>query len=165
MQMTRLSVLLVLTFAWTACHRKGPSRTYSVNPGADSSITFDVPSDSASGAFRLPDTVLLRMDSTGKVSWSDSTRIRVIDLQEQLQDSLLAIYLHTRKLPPVLMVRYLGTVTMGIRGNVDDQIRQAQIVVRNVVAAKTLDRPFGKLDSTGQAAFEKKYPALFSRFY
>jgi hypothetical protein len=65
----------------------------------------------------------------------------------------------------VLRVHYLGTVTMGIRGNADDQIRQAQIVVRNVVAAKTLDRPYGRLDAREQAAFKKRYPALFSRFY
>jgi hypothetical protein len=164
--MHKLCGLLLCTLMLAACHRNRPGRTYSVNPGTDSSITFDVSSDSASkSTFPFPDTVALRMDSTGKITWADGKTIQMTDLQQQLQDSLLSVFLHTGKLPSRLTVTYLGTVTMGIRGIADDQIRQAQIVVRNVVAAKTLDRPYGRLDTKDQEAFKKRYPALFGRYY
>lgn len=164
--MHKLSALLLSTLMLAACHRHGPVRTYSVNPGTDSSITFDVSSDSASKTtFVFPDTLVLRMDSTSRITWADGKVIRMTALQQELQDSLMAIFLHTQKLPSRLTVQYLGTVTMGIRGIADDQIRQAQIVLRNVVTAKTLGQSYGRLDAKERAAFKKKYPALFGRYY
>jgi hypothetical protein len=158
--------LLLFPLLLAACGQPGTERSYSTNPGTDSSITFDVSSDSASKAvFTFPDTIALRMDSTGKITWMDKKAIKMTDLQQLVQDSLISVFLHTGKLPSHLDMQYLGTVTMGIRGAADDEIRQAQVVLRNVIAAKTLNRSYGRLDGKEQKKFEKQYPAIFQQYY
>jgi hypothetical protein len=82
-----------------------------------------------------------------------------------VQDSLLSIYLLSGRLPSRLDIRYQGTVTMGIRGAADDQVRQAQEVVRNVIATRQLNVPYGRLDTTGQQRFRDSFPVLFQSYY
>ncbi|MGH2643661.1 MAG: hypothetical protein ACRDE2_06925 [Chitinophagaceae bacterium] len=158
-------VLAVGIFPWIACNNHTGGKTFNTNVGKDSSITFDLSPDSATRiASVIPDTIILKMDSTGKISWSDRL-IKLTDLQQQVQDSLLEIYIKSGRLPSRLDIRYYGTVMMGIRGDADDMIRQAQIVLRNVISVKTLNKPYISLDSAMQNQFQKQYPVLFQNYY
>lgn len=160
-----MGMLIAMSFLWSACNSHSGKTTFNTNAGRDSSITFDISPDSAARiSTGIPDTIVLKMDSTGKIGWSDR-RIKLTDLQQQVQDSLLNMYIRSGKLPASLDVQYLGTVTMGIRGNADDMIRQAQIVLRNVISVKTLNRPYGSLDSAAQKKFQEQYPVLFQGYY
>lgn len=161
----KIGMLIAGAFFWSACNNHSGKTTFNTNAGKDSSITFDISQDSAARITdSIPDTVVLRMDSTGKIGWSDR-HIKLTELQQQVQDSLLNIYIKSGKLPASLDVQYLGTVTMGIRGDADDMIRQAQIVLRNVISVKTLNRPYGSLDSAVQKKFQDQYPVLFQNYY
>lgn len=155
-------LLLILT----ACGRQQEQQyTYNTDPGKDSSIFIESTPDSAQMAgYTFSDTLNLIMDSTGKIGWIEHP-IDMTDLQQEVQDSLISIYLHTGKLPSRLDVQYEGTVTMGIRGAADDMIRQVQIVVMNVASAAEYHRPYGKLQKKEQMAFRKKYPVLFEKYY
>lgn len=155
----------MMAFATAACNGNKSGVTFNTNAGKDSSVTFDISPDSAARiSVKISDTIVLKMDSTGKIGWSDRL-IKLTDLQQQVQDSLLNIYIKSGKLPASLDVQYLGTVTMGIRGNADDMIRQAQIVLRNVISVKTLNKAFGSLDSAAQKKFQEQYPVLFQNYY
>lgn len=155
----------MMAFAIAACNGNNTGTTFNTNVGKDSSITFDISPDSAARiAEKIPDTVVLRMDSTGKIGWSDRT-IKLTELQQQVQDSLLNIYIKSGKLPASLDIQYSGTVMMGVRGDADDMIRQAQIVLRNVISVKTLNKPYGSLDSSAQNTFQQQYPVLFQNYY
>lgn len=153
-----------LLLLFTACGRQQKQEyTYSTDPGRDSSISIEAIADSAQmKGYTFSDTVILQMDSTGKIGWTSGT-IKMNSLQEEVQDSLLSIYLHTGKLPAAFQVRHLGTVTMGIRGIADDMIRQARIVVMNVVSVAEYHQPYGKLKKKDKKAFIKKYPVLFEK--
>ncbi len=147
------------------CSGNKTGTVFNTNAGKDSSITFDISPDSAAkmtGSF--PDTIVLKMDSTGKIGW-DTGVIKLTDLQQQLQDSLINVYLKTGKLPVTLDIQYFGTVTMGVRGDADDFIRQAQIVLKNVISAKIFNKPFNSLDPAAQKKFQKQYPVLFQTYY
>jgi hypothetical protein len=163
----KLIVLSVTALGFVSCGQQSTHRiSYTTNPGTDSSISIEISPDSATKlASSLPDTLTLRMDSTGKIRWLDNNRIRINDLQRQVQDTLISIYLRTARLPSRLDIQYLGTVTMGIRGTADDMIRQAQKVVINVIAVKTLNQSYGKMDSSQQKKFQKEYPVLFQTYY
>ena len=156
----------LLLLICTACGRQQKQEyTYSTNPGKDSSIAIEATPDSAQMAgYTYADTITLLMDSTGKIGWVNGT-IKLANLQQEVQDSLLSVYLHTGKLPTGLQVQYLGTVTMGIRGAVDDMIREAQIVVRNVVSAAEYRQPYGKLNKEDKQALSQKYKVLFEKYY
>lgn len=155
-----------IIMVWLAsCSGSKTKSIFNTNAGRDSSVTFDTSPDSAAKlAGGIPDTIILKMDSTGKIGWEDRT-IALSELQQELQDSLMNIYLRNGKLPMALDIRYFGTVTMGIRGDADDFIRQAQIVLRNVISVKTLNKAFGMLDSTQQSQFRKQFPVLFQAYY
>lgn len=161
----RIGVLIAGFFLWSACNNHSGKTTFNTNAGKDSSITFDISPDSAARiSAKIPDTLVLKMDSTGKIGWSDR-QIKLTELQQQVQDSLMNIYIKSGKLPSSIDFEYFGTVTMGIRGDADDMIRQAQIVLRNVISVKTLNKPFSSLDSMAQKKFQEQYPVLFQGYY
>lgn len=158
-----LSLIIILTIS--ACTGHKTTKILNTNAGRDSSVTFDTSPDSAAKmAGNIRDTLVLKMDSTGKIGW-ETGGIPLADLQQQVQDSLINIYIKYGKLPSALNFRYFGTVTMGIRGDADDYIRQAQVVLRNVISVKTLNKAFGMLDSTQQSQFRKQFPVLFQTYY
>lgn len=140
---------------------------FSTNPGTDSSVMIERAMDSASReGYVFPDTIEITMDVRGRIAWAlDSARIAAGELQHAVQDSLLSIYLLSGRLPSRLDIRYQGTVTMGIRGAADDQVRQAQEVVRNVIATRQLNVPYGRLDTMGQQRFRDSFPVLFQSYY
>lgn len=152
----------IVLLALAACGGKPKEVfTYSTDPGKDSSIVIEVVPDTLKApAYEFADTVILTMDSTGKIGW-DGKPLKMADLQSEVQDSLLSIYLHTRRLPARLEVKYKGTVTMGVRGIAGDLISQAQEVVKNVVAVAEYKHPFGRLADQWQDSLRKKYPVLF----
>lgn len=156
---------------WTLCgacgnHSSG-DHGYQTNPGTDSSIMIEQAMDSASQAgYVFPDTVRLLMEPSGRICWAlDSQRIAVTGLQRAVQDSLLSIFLLSDHLPARLDIHYKGTVTMGIRGAADDEVRRAQEVVRNVIAAKRLNTSFGRLKPADQKRFQDSFPVLFQSYY
>lgn len=151
-----------------ACsNRSSRDHGYQTNPGTDSSIMIERAIDSASQAgYLFPDTVALRMEPTGRIYWArDSERIAVTALQGAVQDSLLSIFLLSDRLPARLDIHYKGTVTMGIRGAADDELRAAQEVVRNVIAAKRMNTSFGRLNPADRKRFQDSFPVLFQSYY
>lgn len=158
-------ILLIALFLWSACKNQSGTLSFNTNTGKPSSITIDVSPDSAAKIAReFPDTIILKMDSTGKIGWTDRA-IKITNLQQQVQDSLLNIYVRSGKLPSMLDIEHYGTVTMGIRGIADDMIRQAQQVVINAISVRTLNKPYGSLDPATQKKFREQYPALFQTYY
>lgn len=158
-------VLIGGMLVWSACNNHSGKTAFNTNAGKDSSITFDISPDSATKiATGIPDTLILKMDSAGHIGWEDRN-IKLTELQQQVQDSLLNIYIKSGKLPGRMDIHYSGTVTMGIRGDADDMIRQAQIVLRNVISVKTLNKPYAALDSARQKSFQQQYPVLFQTYY
>ena len=157
--------VVLLVFASACGSRQGSKDSYQTNPGTDSSILIEQSIDSASG-YMLPDTIALTMEESGDVYWAaDSQHITLSKLQQEVQDSLLSIYLLAGRLPAYLDIQYKGTVTMGIRGTADDQVRQAQEVVRNAIATKQLNTSFGRLNPANQKRFRDSFPVLFQPYY
>ncbi len=158
-----LWLLVPLGFGLVACRGGQQKYSYSTDAGRDSSIAFSQP-DSQAGAITVPDTLLLRMDSTGVISWTQG-RVPMKTLQQEVQDTLLGYYLHAGSLPNRLELELLGTVTMGIRGVAYDQISAAQEVVRNVIAVKEWGKGYARLNEEERKAMEQKHPILFQRSY
>lgn len=159
-------VFLFAVMGFSSCNSHTQDQNgYQTNPGTDSSVLIEVSPDSASrSAYVIPDTIQLKMRENGKISWG-SDSLAITHLQWQVQDSLLNVYLHSGKLPSWLDFRYLGTVTMGIRGAADDEIRQAQQVVINAISAKSLNMPYSRLSPDQQEQFRDSFPVLFQKFY
>lgn len=163
---TLVKVIPALAVCLASCGSppsQGPG--YQTNPGTGGSILIEHAMDSA-GGYVAPDTLTLHMEEDGRISWAgDSGLIAPIRLQQEVQDSLMSIYLRAGRLPVYLNITYRGTVTMGIRGAMDDELRQAQEVVRNAIALKTLNIPFGRLDAAGAKRFRDSFPVLFQPYY
>lgn len=148
-----------------SCGSPGSSNSYSTNPGTDSSVVIEVAPDSLSrSTIQFPDTITLHMHPSGTITW-EADSLKITDLQREVQDTLLNLFLRRSQLPARLDIEYTGTVTMGIRGAADDMIRQAQQVVINAIAVKTLSAPYGGLSAAQQQKFQAAYPVLFQKFY
>lgn len=160
----RLPICVMLLTLAACGGRKEEPFTYNTDPGKDSSIVIEVIPDTLKApSYVYSDTVVLEVDSRGKAKWSDR-QIKTSDLQREIQDSLLDVYLHTGKLPETLEVKYDGKVAGSRRSEADDKIAQAQEVVKNVVSVAEYKRPFGQLVPADQDSLQKKYPALFARY-
>lgn len=134
--------------------------TYNTNAGKDSSIAIEViPDTLKSPEYVFPDTMVLHI-SARKIAW-EGKAVNLADLQSEVQDSLLSIYLHTGRLPGTLAVQYSGTVAKGVRVLTGNKISQAREVVRNVVSVAKYRLPFGRLEEQEQDSLQKNYPILF----
>lgn len=156
-------ILLLFPLIMTSCGQDGTEQTYSTNPGEDKSIAIEYSPDTAQTiGYVFPDTLVLQMNSKGKIGWLDR-QIPLQEVQKQLQDSLLSLYVHTGKLPSKLDLTYQGNVTRSIRGAAHDQINQAKLVLINALALKEQNQVFNRLDSLNLEKFIKEYPVLFQK--
>lgn len=150
-------------FLVMACAQQQPGPSYRTDPGRDSSISIDLSPDSATrSAGLVADTLVLLVDSTGQIGWQGKP-LSDAGFSPQLQDSLWKLYLGGGNLPAHLDVRYRGTVLMGVRGVLGDQIRQAQQVVANAISLKDLNASYRSLDAKTQQTFRARYPILFQK--
>lgn len=151
----------ILLFFLAACGgQRKEGITYSTNPGKDSSISIEViPDTLRAPQYIFSDTVVVKIDAAGKADWVDDS-LKITSLQRQVQDSMLSIYLHTGKLPVLLDIKYARKASRSVRGTTHDELEQARIVIKNVVAVAEYKRPFGRLEANEQDSIQKKYPIL-----
>lgn len=150
-------------FLAVACGQEQKAPGYGTDPGRDSSISIDLSPDSATrSAGMVVDTLVLRVDSTGRIGWQDKP-LSGPGFSSQFQDSLWKSYLRGGNLPIYLDVHYQGTVLMGVRGVLHDEIRQVQQVVANAISLKDLNASYQSLDTKAQQNFRQQYPILFQK--
>jgi hypothetical protein len=150
-------------FLAVACGQEQKGPDYRTDPGKDSSISIDLSPDSATRSVEaMADTLILQVDSTGRMAWQGKP-LSGSDLATQLEDSLWNTYLRAGNLPAYLDIRYEGTVLMGLRGTLRDEVRQSQQVVANAISLKDLNSSYRSLDPKIQQEFRERYPILFQK--
>lgn len=129
-----------------------------VHIGEGQSITIESSGDTSGRSdYIFPDTLVLKIDSVEK----QGRQKEQADLQKEIQDSLISLYLHKGKLPSHLEIQYSNAIDESERKAVQEMMRQARIVLINVISVKELDQSYNDLDKKEKEKFRKQYPLLF----
>jgi hypothetical protein len=156
-EVSRGVIIILGTFILLSCNRQGKEGSHPVHIGEGQSITIESSGDTSGPDYLFPDTLVLKIDSAGKAGWQKEQA----DLQKAIQDSLISLYLHKGKLPSHLEIQYSNTISENEQKTAQEMIRQARIVLINVISVKELDQSYNDLDEKEKEKFRKQYPLLF----
>lgn len=141
-----------------ACNNKTEKgKSYPTYVGEGQSISIESSADTTDeSSYIFPDTLQLEIDANGKMHWQKED-----SLQKELQDSLLSLYLHTRKLPSQMEVRFTSPTNKKTQKTTREMIGQAQRLLIYVISVKELNKSYNDLDEKSKEKFRKQYPLLF----
>lgn len=110
----------------------------------------------------VPDTQFVIVDSMVNIRMNNETVPRRPGaLDSTLASSWMQFYHNGKKLPSFLRFKYQGTVMMGARGNIMDQVVHVQDSMRNHIARDKYQQNFKQLDVGKQKELAKDFPILF----
>lgn len=75
----------------------------------------------------------------------------------------IQLYNSEKKLPSYLRFKYQGTVMMGARGNLMDQVMHVQDSLKDHIAQEKYQQGFKQLDKNKQQKLAKDFPVLFQK--
>lgn len=112
----------------------------------------------------VPDTQFVIVDSMVNIKVDNET----VPRRPGALDSILAtywmqLYNSEKKLPSFLRFKYQGTVMMGARGNIMDQVVHVQDSLRDHIAQDKYQQNFKQLDANKQKELAKDFPILFQK--
>ena len=145
-----------------ACDQPSADTNTIVNPaGSDDHLLTDTkPPDTT----RYSDTSVMVIDSMSHVTFNsqpvDGART---EIYYTVYNSWLQDYSRTGHLPVYFKFVQLGTVTMGIRGDVGDDMLKAQKDMKDYIAKDKYHKPFEQLDAALQDSMKMAHPILFKR--
>jgi hypothetical protein len=68
-----------------------------------------------------------------------------------------------RRVPATLHITYIGTVMMGARGDIMDEVLKAQNDMKNYIAKDKYRKPYDSLSPDEQARMQQHYAILFQQ--
>lgn len=112
----------------------------------------------------VPDTQFVIVDSMAGIKVNNEP----VPRRPGAFDSTLAtywmqLYNSEKKLPSFLRFKYQGTVMMGARGNIMDQVAHVQDSLRNHISQDKYQQNFKQLDTDKQKELTKDFPILFQK--
>jgi len=112
----------------------------------------------------VPDTQFVIVDSMVNIKVNNaSVPRRPGALDSTLAAYWIQLYNSEKKLPSFLRFKYQGTVMMGARGNIMDQVAHVQDSVKNHIAQEKYQQNFKQLDADKQKELAKDFPILFQK--
>jgi hypothetical protein len=114
----------------------------------------------------IPDTQFIIVDSMVNIKLNNES----VPRRPGAFDSTLAAYWmqcynSEKKLPAFLRFKYQGTVMMGARGNLLDQVVHVQDSLRDHIAQEKYQQGFKQLNKGQQKEMQKDFPVLFQKRY
>jgi hypothetical protein len=112
----------------------------------------------------VPDTQFIIVDSMVNIRVNDqSVPRRPGALDSTLSAYWIRLYNSEKRLPSFLRFKYQGTVMMGARGNIMDQVTHVQDTLKNHIALEKYQKNFRELDAGKQKDLAKDFPVLFQK--
>jgi len=147
----------------TACNN-------SSSPGVSAIIDSDarnhtvVTDTKGSATMAHMDTTKLVIDSAVNISINGTPlQKRHNVVYRSLYDNWLHAYTEVQHLPAVLHITYVGTVMMGARGDIMDQVLKAQNDMKQYIARDKYKKPYESLNSEQQADMQLQHAILFQK--
>jgi hypothetical protein len=110
------------------------------------------------------DTTKLVVDSAVNISINGTPlQKRQNVVYRALYDNWLHAYSEVQHLPAVLHITYIGTVMMGARGDITDQVLQAQNDIKQYIGRDKYKKPYDSLSSGQQTEMQQEYGILFQK--
>lgn len=162
----RWNLLLSGGLLLAACGQQSNHQASSTDTAADSATgRKDVTALPDLGATpAVPDTQFIIVDSMANIKLNDATVPRRPGaLDSTLSAYWIQLYNSEKKLPSFLSFKYQGTVMMGARGNIMDQVLHVQDTLKNHIAQEKYRKNFKELDADKQKELAKDFPVLFRK--
>ena len=156
-----LYCLLLLAAGLFACNSGRQNNTPAADTGRTAVTALpDFPGENTA----IPDTQFIVVDSMVNIRVNDSPVPRQPGaFHSTLAAYWLQCYQSSQKLPAFLSFKYQGTVMMGARGNIMDDVQHAQDSVKEHIAQQTYRQPFSALTASQQEQLRKDFPVLFQK--
>ena len=112
----------------------------------------------------VPDTQFIIVDSMVNIKVNNaSVPRRAGAFDSTLSAYWIQLYNSEKKLPTYLRFKYQGTVMMGARGNLMDQVAHVQDSLKDHIAQEKYQQGFKQLDKNKQQELAKDFPVLFQK--
>lgn len=112
----------------------------------------------------VPDTQFVIVDSMVNIKVNnEAVARRPGAFDSTLAAYWLQCYTNEQKLPGYLRFKYQGTVMMGARGNLLDQVAHVQDSLKDHIAKEKYQQGFKGLEKKQQKEFQKDFPVLFQK--
>jgi hypothetical protein len=160
---TILSILLVITLIATACR---DSNSPSVSAIIDSTARRNavVTDTKRPDTLANMDTTRLVVDAAVNITINGTSISKGRNaVYRAVYDNWLNAYTLVHHLPAVLHMTEIGTVTMGIRENIFDEIVKAQNNMKNYIAKNEYHQSFDSLSPNQQAGLQQQHAILFQK--
>lgn len=158
-----LSVVLFIALIVSAC-KDGNS------PGVSAIIDSEARNDNVITDTKGPitlahmDTTKLVIDSAVNITINGTAlQRRHNTVYRALYDNWLHAYTEVQHLPAVLHITYVGTVMMGARGDIMDQVLKAQNDMKQYIARDKYKKPYDSLNAGQQGDMQQQHAILFQK--
>lgn len=112
----------------------------------------------------VPDTQFIIVDSMVNIKMNNGAIPRRPGaFDSTLSTYWIQLYNSEKKLPSYLRFKYQGTVMMGARGNLMDQVMHVQDSLKDHIAQEKYQQGFKQLDKNKQQKLAKDFPVLFQK--
>ena len=158
-----LSIILIITSIATACR---DSNSPSVSAIIDSTARRDAVVTDTKGPDTLAnmDTTKLVVDSAVNITINGTPVQRGRNVvYHALYYNWLHAYTLVHRLPATLHITYIGTVMMGARGDIMDEVIEAQNDMQQYIAKDKYSKPYDSLSPEQQAGIQQQYAILFQK--
>jgi len=162
---TYIYLLLCIALIGTACR---DSNSPAVSAIIDSAARRDAVVTDTKGPGTVPhmDTTQLVIDSTAAININGTPLKQGNNaVYLALYDNWLHAYTLVHHLPANLHITYVGTVLMGARGNILDQVTKAQDNMRDYIAKDKYGKKYAALTSQQQSAIAQQHGILFQKAF
>ena len=142
------------------------SNSPAVSAIIDSTARRDDVVTDTKGPDTLPhmDTTQLVVDSAANITINGTPLSKGRNaVYRAVYDNWLHAYTLVHHLPAVLHITNIGTVTMGIRGNIMDEIIKAQHDMKNYIAKDRYHQRYDSLSHSQQVAMQQQHAILFQK--
>jgi hypothetical protein len=158
-----LSITLSVMLIAVACRNNNSPQVSAI---IDSDARNDNVVTDTKGPATLPhmDTTKLVVDSAVNITVNDTPlQKRHNVVYRALYDNWLHAYSEVQHLTAVLHITYIGTVMMGARGDIMDQVLQAQTDMKQYIARDKYKKPYDSLSSGQQTEMQQEHGILFQK--
>jgi len=140
------------------------------SPGVSAIIDSDARNDDVvtdtkgTGTIANMDTTELVIDSAVNININGTPLLKRHNaVYRALYDNWLHAYTEVQHLPAVLHITYIGTVMMGARGDIMDQVLKAQNDMKQYIARDKYKKPYNSLNSGQQTDMQQQHAILFQK--
>ena len=110
------------------------------------------------------DTTKIVVDSVVNIKVNNTLlKKKENNVYQALYNNWLRAYTESEHLPVALHITYIGTVMMGARGDIMDQVQTAQNNMKQYIAKDKYKKAYDSLNPDQQAGMRKQHAILFQR--